>query len=164
MWWQRDSTFRVLLRGGPCRRSLKMWFQALEFSVSCTVAKLFFLLWKEKEERTQYVSWVPPARSTAEKKTWLQYKKSKFKRLEQHFQTSATRSAPREDTKSAVDLALTGVHQRAHIRSAKLARWKRSELEQKNEKSSGKKRLQTCFHCLCCRDFFLCLVGSATQV
>ena len=27
-----------------------------------------------------------------------------------------------------------------------------------------KKRRQTCFQCLCCRYFFVCFVGSVTQV
>ena len=38
---QNDSVFRVLLRGGPPNPSLKMWFQALESSVSRTVAEYF---------------------------------------------------------------------------------------------------------------------------
>ena len=36
---QRDSSFRALLRGGPRRWKLKMWFQALEFVFFCTEAK-----------------------------------------------------------------------------------------------------------------------------
>ena len=64
-----------------------------------------------------------------------------FKRLEPHFQSSATRSAPKENTKRAVALA----HSRRESapRSSYpgyqiLARWKCSEPKQKNEMSSGK--------------------------
>ena len=40
--WQSDSSFRDPLPSRPCRRNLKMWFQALEFAISCTVAKYIF--------------------------------------------------------------------------------------------------------------------------
>ena len=36
---QSDSSFRDLLPSRPRCRNLKMWFQAFEFAVSCTVAK-----------------------------------------------------------------------------------------------------------------------------
>ena len=39
-----NPNFHALLRGGPRRRKLKMWFQALEFAVSCAAAKLICLL------------------------------------------------------------------------------------------------------------------------
>ena len=53
---------------------------------------------------------VPAACSTAEKKILVFVfdngtRNRKFERLEPQFQTSATRSAPKEDTKSAVALA-----------------------------------------------------------
>ena len=82
----------------------------------------------------------------------------KFYRLEPHFQPSATRSAPKEDTKKAVALA----HSRECTKDLisglpSLARWKRSELyRQKNEMSSGKKRRQTtCFHGFVVGTFFV---------
>ena len=143
-----------------------MWFQALEFSVSCTIAMYFFLLQNEKEERTRYDFWVPPALVLQQKKI-LDYRtrNRKFKRLEPHFQPSATRSASKEDTKRAV--ALT--HSRGCTKELISGLPNFGSLEtfgarEKNEMSSGKKRRQTCFHWLCCRNFFLCLVGSATQV
>ena len=37
--WRSDSSFRDLLPSRPSRRNLKIWFQASEFAVSCTVAK-----------------------------------------------------------------------------------------------------------------------------
>ena len=40
--WQIDSSFRDLLPSRPRRRKLKMWFPALEFAVSRTVAKYIF--------------------------------------------------------------------------------------------------------------------------
>ena len=80
----------------------------------------------------------------------------KSKRLEPHFQTPATRSA--EDVESAVALALTGVHQGAHVCPAKkLARWERSELlavEQQNKYPQEKERTQTWFQCLCFMGFW----------
>ena len=122
--YHSDSTFRVLLRGGPRRSSLKMWFHALEFSVSCTVVKCFFFgrrnvlgsagsscsfcYSKQKKIQETERVWVPSARSTrttSRKKKWLQSTiNRKFKRLEPYFQTSATRSAPKEDTKNAIAL------------------------------------------------------------
>ena len=57
-----------------------------------------------------------------QKKTYLVavQKKDQFKRLEAHFQLSATRFASKEGTESAVVLPLTGVHQGNHLCLAKL--------------------------------------------
>ena len=55
--WPSGSRFRPLLRGGPRRRKLKMWFQALEFAVSCTVAKYIFIFCcRRKMSRSPYSS------------------------------------------------------------------------------------------------------------
>ena len=51
--WQSDDSFRALLRGGPRQRKLKMWFQALEFAVCCTVAKHIFCCCKRAGARTR---------------------------------------------------------------------------------------------------------------
>ena len=87
----------------------KRWFQALDFSVSCTVVNFFFCCRTRRSSilvRQFLRFWVPPARSTGNKNTLDDSTRNqKFKRLEQHFQTSSTRSAPIEDTKSANDLA-----------------------------------------------------------
>ena len=40
--WRSDSSFRDLLPSRPRRRNSEIWFQALEFAVSCTVAKYIF--------------------------------------------------------------------------------------------------------------------------
>ena len=89
------------------------------FIVLVTVAKYFFSA-VEREGGTYSTFWVPPAlvlpqkkylatlqsecgdrpRSTA-KILGCSTRNRKFKRLEPHLQPSATRSAPKEDTKSA---------------------------------------------------------------
>ena len=92
----------------------------------------------------------------------------KFKHLEPYFQPSATRSGMKEDTKSAVALAHSRECTKELISGLpNFCSQGTVELEQKNEMSSEKKRRQTCFHWLCCRDFWqyrIFFVGSATQV
>ena len=86
-----------------------MWFQSLEYAVSRTVFKYFFSCCKTS---TRYFSKKKAAveraraRSTAGK-TILGYSTGihKFKRLEPHFQFSATRSASKEGAETAVALA-----------------------------------------------------------
>ena len=73
-----------------------------------------------QRSRNEYV---PFSRSTA-KQNKLDYEYStrnrKFKRLEPHFQTSATRSAPKEDPEKCCRLGTpTKVHEGVRIRSAK---------------------------------------------
>ena len=55
---QSDSTFRVLLRCGPRRCSLKMWFQALDFSVYRTAVNLCFSA-VDRKAGTQKLYYVP---------------------------------------------------------------------------------------------------------
>ena len=79
----------------------------------------------------------------------------KFKRLEPHFRPSATRSGMKEETKSAVALAHSRECTKELISGLpNFCSQGTVELEQKNEMSSEKKRRQTCFHWLCCRDFW----------
>ena len=59
---EATAIFRVLLRGGPRRWSLKIWFQVLEFSVSRTATAKFFFPAAEREGGTySYSVWAPPA-------------------------------------------------------------------------------------------------------
>ena len=77
------------------------------FLVLYSWSSLFcFAVEREKGTYSLRLLWVPPACSTAEKNIFgYSTRNRKIKRLEPHFQTSATRSAPKEDTKSAVALA-----------------------------------------------------------
>ena len=87
------------------------------------------------EERTRYDFWVPPALVLHQNKI-LGYsaRNRKSKRLKQHFQPSATRYAPKQDTKSAVALALHGGARRGSYPVCRfLARWKHSELDRKTK-------------------------------
>ena len=69
--------------------------------------------------------------------------RTKIQALEPYFQTSATRSAPNEDTASDVALAhsreCTSAPMSSYLPCHFLARSERSELEQKNKMSSGKR-------------------------
>ena len=53
--WQSDSSFRDLLSSRPRCRKLKMWFQALEFAASCTVAKCTFYCCCCRRNRRSYL-------------------------------------------------------------------------------------------------------------
>ena len=97
---------------------------------------------------------VPPSRSTGEKEYLASYgaRNRKFKHLWSHiFQNPATKSAPKEDTESGVALVPSRECTKELMFAKILVRWKRLEREQKNEISSGKKRRQTWFQCLCSR-------------
>ena len=83
-----------------------MRFQALEFAVSCIVAKCIFFTNVEGAGAPFHSSKNgAPAPSTAVKNA-LGYntRNGKFKRLEPHFQLSTTGSASKERTETAVAL------------------------------------------------------------
>ena len=51
---EATAVFRDLLPSRPRRRNLKMWFQALEFAVSCTVAKYIFYCRRTRTRTYQF--------------------------------------------------------------------------------------------------------------
>ena len=99
------------------------------------------------------------------KKLGCSTRNRKFKRLEPHFQTSETRSAPKEDTKNAVALArsrectkelISGLPNFGSMESLGARAEKRKVLRKKN----GGRRASIVFVV----GTFLCFVVSATQV
>ena len=146
-----------------------MWFQALEFSVSCTAAKRFFVSAAERsggepepEATSKFLLLV-----LHQKEKWLEYNRQKKSSAWNHIFKVQRRVLPRRRTRKVLSLfgTLTGVHQGGHICPAEF--WLDGNVRSQRRQTKSprkKKRRQTCFQRLCCRDFFLCFEGSATQV
>ena len=117
---------------------------------------------KLPRSRTEYV---PPSRSTAAEKKIIDHstRNRKFKRLEPHFQPSATITAPKEDTKSVVALAHSRecANELIYIRSANfwldenVRSWSRNTKCPRNKKRG--KRASNAF---VVGTYFWCFVGT----
>ena len=90
-----------------------------QFLVLCS-RYFFSAVERELEEPRSRIEYAPPSRSTAEKKTWLQYNKTKIQAPGTTFSIFRDKVRPEGGhEKSCRFGALTEVHQGAHIRSAK---------------------------------------------
>ena len=109
---------------------------------------------------------VPPARSTAEKNTWLQYEKPKIQAPGTTFSNFSHEVRPEGGHgKCCRFVTLTGVHQGAHTTLPKIGLMETFRAKSEKRKCPREiERGQTWFQCLCCRDLFLCFVASTTQV
>ena len=131
--WQSDSSFRGL-PSRPRRRNLKMWSHAIEFAVSCTVAKYIFYCCRRKGaggivQQYLWCSWSFYSSNvrvyqllsfySSKKYTWLQYKKWQIQVPGTAFSNFSDEVGMEGHGNCCRFATLTGVHQGAHICLAK---------------------------------------------